>query len=1033
MTDLDDALNTSAPVFAPMRLTADWDELPPGVSVGGYDSLRDLGQQMGDAWQVDHSFDDGFPDAVTLSGSSDASGSLSSELVGRTTNIADTLTGMMLSAYSDTGTGTSFTAGGYPSTAVTNDYVFIVVSVDTAAEVQETTYEPGHPHAWQLLARVSDGSTYTTYVFGRVHWSAAPLPKFTFSVSSGYNYLVSGMRPATTANAASLVPVRPSTPASTAVQTGTSTAHVGPTITVPGRGYAVGVAVTPFAAGSLTLTSGGAGVWSSALGSATRIAVVVSDTVLENSGKHTFQYATANSTAVAMMVSMPFQIMDRDRLDAMAYFSPYDDRSPIRTFERDTAPMSAAVNVISPNGPVGVDVFTGQMSGIAVKGRTAELEGISATRLKLDKSITLPTVFGRREQCTTDYLASLLMAHGGQYVGVAPSPFTRYWCPMHGSHHPLVAGKNEYGSNLFYDATRTPKGLYGNPYPPVVPGPFLKGIYAQIQDQRVDQVYNAIQTDKWDMEIPGQVTQRYDLCTQQNSIGRMTFWLRGDSNVASPAALAGTGAPDYCFQASIYTQSGATGTINLIRVQINSARQPVIFLENGFTLTGGDLPVDGLWHFYGFAWDYATGLAKVRRDNVTWTVSSGFVTNPLAVSEQAITDAGRRVEFSYNTRLPLAEFQLEAGPTMYSELFTRFYPTPTAPSQNATYRPTNQRLDALAEPAPVQGWQTLQELAEATVSSLRVDENDNVMFVPMEYFGETAQMTVNPYNVLDTTVNASELDIESDPTKIRNILTVQYQETRVDLNRSVVSDITSVVDILGGKTTITFPLEIPAAEIHGAIAPLGVDWDIKLLTAAQVSGASPLPNEHFMTPNKYDDGSAVTYTGTGISAHIMDWSNSTVTIQFTNTTGSVYYLANNGSGIPVLRILGYAVRRVDAYQEMRDSSSAAKRRERALVIPNNPWIQNADAALNMASRVITAVSNARAVTTVTAMGDPRREPGQLCSIADSEGTRASGTWRILNIKHRGGGPMYLQDMVLVKVGPSGMWDSGLWDDGVWGE
>jgi hypothetical protein len=641
-------------------------------------------------------------------------------------------------------------------------------------------------------------------------------------------------------------------------------------------------------------------------------------------------------------------------------------------------------------------------------------------------------VFGSRESCTTDWLASWLMANGGQYPGIAPSPNTRFWAPMHGSLHPFMSGNNVYPYSIYYDSTRTPKGPWGLKNPEVIDGPFVKAMYAQITNTLVQSVHINCSTNAWEEQVPGQTTQKYDLITQSNSIGRISFWIRGDANVAAPAALSGTGVSDYLFNLQIRSYKDAALNNNLIQIQVNAARQPVIWLESGLTLTGGDLPTDGLWHFYGFVWDYANGLAKTRRDNVVWT-SSGFTSSatPMAVSEEAIYASGRQVDLFMTSRLPVAEVQVEAGPTLYSDLFTRFYPSPTLPSQNATFRPVNYDLQAIAESTPVQGWSVLQELAEATVSALRVNEQDNVEMLPMEYFGETASMTVAAYNVLDTGVNAGELDIVTDPTKIRNLVALTYQDTRVDSTRAPVMEISSAIPIPAGKTTMVLPLDILAAEIHGA--PGGTTWDVGLLTASQVSGATPLPNEHFMSVNKFEDGSGVTYTGTGISAHIMNWTASTVSIQFTNTAGTTYFLANSGQGIPFLRILGYPVKKVEAFSDFRDSDSIVRRRERSMVIDSNPWIQDAVRANEMAGRIVTATAGPRPFMTLQVMGDPRRKPGQMVSIADSEGTRASGTWRIIAVQHKGSGAMYVQDLVIVRVGPVGYWGAGLWDDSVWGD
>jgi hypothetical protein len=79
-------------------------------------------------------------------------------------------------------------------------------------------------------------------------------------------------------------------------------------------------------------------------------------------------------------------------------------------------------------------------------------------------------------------------------------------------------------------------------------------------------------------------------------------------------------------------------------------------------------------------------------------------------------------------------------------------------------------------------------------------------------------------------------------------------------------------------------------------------------------------------------------------------------------------------------------------------------------------------------------SQPRAEVGITVMGDPRRRPGSLVQLADSEGTQAAGTWRILSVKHDyDGGGKYTQDLELVRVLPVAVWDgSDGWDFAVWG-
>jgi hypothetical protein len=1026
MTSLDDALNTSAPMFDPVTITADWVELPPGVSVGGVDSLRDLGQQVGPSgYTVQQSFDDGLPDPVTMTMSFDASGSMSADLAGRPANVATTLP-TFRSTTSGFGTATAIPVT-MPGDLASSDYAIVAITVNGTEPVFEGTYGEEDPaKSWRLLTIVSD-STYNTYVFGRVHFLTTLAPTFQVAVSSPFTWAVVGIGSGLTGGP-SIVPMRPGV-VTTKVETVTGTAHTGPLGALPNRGYVLGIFSTAAASGPWTPVGTAVELVENTGGTAAL--QMVRTAWIDVPGSYQIASNTTGSTGVGMMVSIPLVLDDRPAMDAMAFFSPFNAASPVKDFEHDTAPVETIVNVVSPVGVIGTSVFKGQMADLTLGGRIAALEAVSKTRLDLDKASILPTVFGRRESCTTDWLASWLLAQGGQYIGVAPSPQTRWWAPLHGSVHAHMDGPNGYAGSISYYADRTPKGPWSNAPPAVVDGPFLKAMFGQETDPRTDYNFWVADRKQWATEVPGMVGEFNDVCSQQNSIGRFTFWIRGDATELLPDSWSGTGLSDMLFSATISATDGH-GHSNFLSFRIDSSRKPQIYLESGYVLTGGDMPTDGLWHFFGFTWDYANGLSKVRRDNVTWNptgyTSTGF---SLPASEAAALADGGQLGISINSRLPVAEMQLESGPNLYTEAFTRFYPTPTAPSRNVTYRPTNQWIEAIAETTPQQGWSALHDLAKSTLSYLRVNEADNVEMLPLDYFGETAQMTVETLNVLDTGVNAGELGVISDASKTRNFVTVEFQETRVDTNRSPILSITSMIEIPRGVTFMTFALDEPVAEVHGAIDPYGTtSWKVNPLTQAQINAPTTIPNDNVMTVN-YTPSNALAYTGSGCTAFIVGWTNSTVRIRFTNTTTNKFYLTNNGQDVPFLRILGYTIKSNDAYESVRDLSSVAKRRERALTSQIR-WVQRREEASLIAGNMVTALSRPRPQLNVTVMGDPRRVPGKLVSIADSEGTAASGTWRILAVQHRGNGAMYVQDLSLAYVGPIGVWDESSWDEAVWG-
>lgn len=1026
MTEIDDALNSSTPMFHPVAVTADWEELPPGVSVAGLDPLRDLGQQVGpNGFEVSQSFDDSLPDPVTMTMSNDASGSLTMDMVGRSANIADVITGWR-STTSGFGSGTAIVVT-LPSDLGGQDYTMVAITVNNQSRVWEDAYPEGHPHGWVLLGSCTDGGL-STYLFGRPHYATAPAPDFQIETSASYSWVCSAIAANFTVAIASNVPTKPGT-ATAAIETVTQTGHTGPYATLPSRGWLLGVFSTAVAAGPWTATGGATQLVQNTGGVAAL--QMVRTAQIDVDGDYRFTSSTAGSTGVAMMINVPLRIMDRQAMDALSYFSPFNTESPIQNFERDTAPVSADVSVVSPGGIFATRVFKGQMADIKLTGRTAQLEAVSRTRINLDRALTLPTVAGNRQSCTTDWLASYVLARGGQYNGVAPSPQTRFWVPMHGSLQPFMDGPIGYSNAYVYTTSRTPTGPYGKRPPETVDGPFSTAMHAH---QNLDETTTlSVFADRnWATEVPGMEGEFNDLLSQQNSVGRLTFWLRGDAAENTPPVLGGT--EDLLFSFNLWNDV-AGAAANLVRCDVRSDRKPQIWLGSSLLLTGGDMPTDGLWHFFGFVWNYDTGVARFRRDGVFWDVS-GFsgASETLPVSEAAHYAAGRFVGCQVSAHIPVAEVQLEAGPTLYADQWTRFHPTPTAPSMNTIYRPTRQWIEAVAEPTPVQGWTVLSEIAQATLSHLRVNEEDNVEMVPLYYFGETAQMTVDALNIADTDVNASELVVVNDASKTRNLVTAEYIDTRVDTNRSPILTLSSSLAIPRGITEITFALDVPAGEIHGALTPYppSTTWDIQKLTASQVSGATVIQNEHVMSVNTTQEGNGTVFTSASFTARIFSWDSSTVSIRFTNTSPGTLYLANSGTQIPFLRILGYAIREVTSYQTVEDAGSIGTRRQRALTTQVR-WIQRRLEALQYAGNLVTSLARPRAEVAVTVMGDPRRRPGDLVQLNDAEGTRAAGTWRVLAVKHRGNGAMYVQDLQLVQVGAVGIWDQSSWDESVWGE
>jgi hypothetical protein len=1039
--DLDAALDSSAPVLDEVAIKAVWQELPPGydaAAVTNLDSVADLGQQIGPAgYKVEQSLIDGLPDALTMTSTNEGYGTLEADLIGRGANRADTWGHR--TPGSGTGTGVSVTIP-YPSGTAFNDYVTIGIAVNSTVDVTDADADETDRHGWVLLGTATDG-TLKTWVWGAKWYTGRPSLTLSLSASASYSWVSTASWAQTAAG--TWVDVLPYLPGIVKLEeTVTRTAHPLPSQDLPGRGWGLGFFATTAASAQ----------WS-ATGTDTEVieAAAVTDLALMRTatqpGPNPTLAMTANttgSTGVAAAVGIPLYIADRPDLTAPNYFSPFREDSPVYGFDRDTADLTATVNVVTAVGTVGTQVFSGQMKDIPVNASqgTAELKGVSRTRVLLDRSRTPPLMYGHREGGSIDWLANWLMANGGQTVGPGPSSKTRIWVPMYGSLRPYTAAMNDYSSGYLYDMN--PAGVaQGYRRPVSVPGPYVSGMFASYADTEVLQIWCNFDRLPGKAAVPGiDLPEHNDWMSQLNSVGRMTVWLRGDVAFAgTPDAFGALTGLDHLFKFNMSAQTNVrTNGTNRgsIGVRIDATTRRVAIKMGDYTgvqevlLTGSELPADGEWHFLGVVWDWAAGTMIARLDGTSWT-QGGYTTDPtlLVGSEAELEAAGGYVFRDYTSNIPVSDLQVEVGPGLYTEQFTRFWPKP---DPAAIYRRTDQWLEVLAEAQPLAGWDTLHELGQATMSAIRCDEQDRFCFMPPSYFGETEQATVEM--VADTERNASALNVLNDPSKSRNALTIEYPETTVDTKHSSVFELKSATAVPPGITFYAFSLDVPTAELYGASAPFsGTTWDLLRLSGNQISGISTIsPNMHVMSMNAKEDGSGTIAPLTSVTARVIGLADAyTAIVCFKNVTAQTWWLSNNGEDKPFLRLVGYPIRVREAYVTVRDESQVRIRQERN-VSHSNKWLQKRADATTIAGTIVSTVSLPRAEVWVTVMGDPRRKPGQLVQLADSEGTQAAGTWRVLTVRHNGNGPEFTQDLQLVRVGDVALWD-GLpgWDLGTWGE
>lgn len=1045
MTALDDALNQSSIVFGPHPLQVSWREWGLIDYSTNPDSVANFMNDMRGDITVNHSLDDGLPDPVTMSTSSDASGVLVAGVKGREglavgqSGFRSFVNANSLSGSWNSDPTTKFLVVPVPSNYVEGDSLLSCVLVSsTTANITQTLQDP--KDQWDLLGSTVDGIYQIFVYFKRRRNAANPLLTLTSDVSVNFmahTLAFWGLSPSNC-----MIDFKAVQP-TFAVETGTVSAH-SITAVQPVSGYTVTFWGQASATGNMTTT----GVTKFAGPAANTVQITSGISPFREAGSYTSTGTNAGTDSSVPMASITMQAYERPRMDARKYFSPFNRSSPIYGFDQDTAGVVSWIRTLTATGPVDTQVFSGQMQGVEISGREGTLKAVSKTRIRMNRSIALPVVSGDREGLTLDWLVTWLASRGSQFVGPAPNRYTRYWAPCHGSAHPHLSGPYPYSHGVYYNAAKSPNGPYGYKNMTSVPGPFLTGMYAEqtATQTKYVRLYTAANfTDEPSDVFPHIIEAggpfKFNVFSQTSSKGRICFWVRGDA-LTTPISYTSEG--DYV--CTIYVNVNDASGVNIGSIVLGIAAGRNAFLQMG-TVNGGTanvtyaasglLPTDGAWHFFGFWWDFAAGTARVIHNTTVssssfWATSGFNNTADLPVFDG---EAGTYVKLDGFFHLPVSEFMYDAGwpdPGTGTSAWNDQYPTPTSPGMTLTTRATNQPMKGIASSQTVNCWDTFSSLGRSSLSSYRVNELDNLEFLPLPYFGETAQMI--PAVVQDTQVNASDLDITIDKSMIRNSVTVQFQDTRSDTNAVPVLQYSSTVELTPGVSIITFPLDVPAVEIHGASDVrgfVGVTYSIINLTSSQITTPSVPTNRHFITANTSADGGGTVLSEASVQAFISAVDAQSIDIRFVNRTGTTAYLANGGDQVPFMQILGYGLRTADGYSTVSDPMSQMIRGDRGLDT-DLEWIHDRMTAQETAGRLLGIVAQARPQMKLTVMGNPGRKPGDLVTILDAEDTGAAGNWRVLGVDHIANGAQYTQDLSVVQVLPQAVWDGADgWDEAVW--
>lgn len=1041
MTALDDALNASSVVLGPHQLTAQWREAYSAEATANpQDSVTNLSRQFAQEMTVNHSLDDGLPDSVTMTGQNDAAGVLAASLNGTDPLV---LASSGLRTWVNTqGTGNWNSASA--TTAITipianaafGDCIFVavVVSDNTATLMQ---MDPDPKNQWQYLGSVED-APIAMHVYFRRRWHPE-IPALSLTADKAVSYMGQSVIFWATSPSGAVVDYRVGESVFLAAVSSTTTHTVATQLKA--RGYQLAFWGSQSSVGTVTLSAPLTRISGPALNG---LVVTSGYLGLRDSGKSSFTGTVSPATAIMCMAALSIEVYERPEMDARQYFSEFNADSPVYGFDRDTAVVVGKARVNTATGPVDTTIFAGQMQTIQINGKQAELQAVSRTRIRMNVSVTPPVVSSLREGLKTDWFATWLMSRGSQFIGPSPNRYTRYWAPLHGSTHGHYEGSDSYNA-AFTQFPPLASAAVGRKYPVSVPGPFSLGMFAQQTATQTDFIQVNPGNNLWmqnSSPFP-HVTEaggpfNNDIFSLANSKGRICFWVRGDVVANFPSYLQ----EDYIARFQLAVTSITGEILGWISMKIDSTGLASIIQGSdraGFgTVTyaaSGNLPQDGQWHFYGIWWDFAAGTAKIVH-NGTESSSSGWApqdTTGLAATDAASAARKDTILLNFHFRIPCAEVMVDSGMPYAAGIWNDQYPasTLTAPGGTATMRNMSQPLNAIALPTTINVWDTLSELSRSTLSAIRVNESDNVEFLPLQYFGENSNMTSSA--VQDTRTNSQDMQPYTDASKTRNVVTVQFNDTRIDTMQRSVLDFNTLLTIPPGTTILTFTLDTPAVEIHGdsTIAAMNANYLFINLTSSQVSTPTWPGDRHFITVNTVNDGTGTYLTDTQVNATFVETGAQYVTIQFVNKTTSAAYLVNNGSEVPFMRVLGYGARVSDGYSTARDSVATRLRGERGLDTELT-WVQDRDTAAGLAGLLLGLLSRPRPQMTFTVVGDPRRKPGQVVTVVDSEGTQVSGLWRILAVQHNISGAQYTQDLVAIQQLPFAVWDGpDGWDEGVW--
>jgi hypothetical protein len=703
---------------------------------------------------------------------------------------------------------------------------------------------------------------------------------------------------------------------------------------------------------------------------------------------------------------------------AAAYWSPLRTDSPVYGLERDLADVTFDVGLVTASGPQYVRVFTGQMVNTPVKGGKATLKTLSATRIALMGEVQPPAFPAKfAGGLRASWPVSWCLWQRGISAGpkVRDSSTTLYH-PNHGSLWRFFGGgypggnaltTSGIGAEKWYvvEATPATAALGGTIVNDAgwIPGPYVAAPDLQLQSTLSRRAYVT-------PPVFDQTEGQPDALSQAGNRGRLEAWVKGDPATVNTAP-GGSGGVSALLKLQMVNTSGSGSA----QLGVDTQRRVYVQVWDGTavrTLTGATVPSDGAWHFVGAAYDFFFDKLWTCMDNTVSSASAALVTSLLPASGNRFADPSSYI-LSY---LPFSDFTFSTGADANPDSSPAWRNDDTF-APNATVRLSSNRLLAIAEPKPREAWELIGSYAQAELAAMRCDELDRFLYLTQGHWVLPAQQAVASLEV-SSARNAGGFDVDNDPSRIRNSISVSYSEASIPEYSSTAGTFRRVFE-LGTDQEVAIP---PGATdlrvtMSSPIAALGQVIYAADGSSAPVTGAGT----SYATYNLAADGSG-SYNLTSVTCTVTAWDAGQVTLRFINTSTFTYFLAN-GVNVPALALAGLPVTQTQTYVTETDTSPVSLvRGERSLSVSSTSGVQTRETARRLARMVKTGLR--LPMTTVgddssgvTVMADPRRQPGDLTEFVDTE-TGASGElWRLQSVRHRGRGAEYTQEVVARRVFP----------------